>query len=538
MILNFRYRIYAFLFIGFLSVCITSACKKSEEIGKDPYGDAKTALDLKVNTVSSAPIEGEIGSTVTISGNGFAKYKADLSVLFNGEKSVISSSTDTEIKAVVPEGASTGIITVVVGTQILPGPKFRVTGAVKIDKTFASYVGANDDIRSITALPDGRMLIVGDFTDYNNVGIRAGYSKLAIISPLGVLDKSFKPGKGVPSGSLNHAALLLDGKLLVGGQFNTYNNKKNKMGNIAKISLTGVLDSTVYSYINRSGEPKKDTVPSFKAFFSSGVSKMMVQPDGNVIVVGNFKYYMSKTYYPNQKDTIITDSVMVNNLARITPDGSLDKTYNFNTPLNKANDGFNGSIRDAYMQSDGKLVVVGNFSNYNGEAVNKIARINLDGTLDKTLNTGTGPSGQIYSVQPYGSNKLIISGEFLTFNTKSVARVAILNADGSVDESFNTGVGSDGSINKAVRLGNGKILLTGNFQKFNGIIRYGLAIVEPSGQLSKNFNTLGGFIFSNNTFRSPVNDIINVDNGAASVLVGGFNALDLIQNTKLVKITY
>ncbi|WP_316794132.1 DUF5008 domain-containing protein [Pedobacter frigoris] len=538
MILNLRYKICPLVSAALLLIFTASSCKKNEYVGKDPYADAKPALELKVNNTASTPIEGEVGSVVSLSGTGFLKYKENLSVLFNGEKSEVIEITDTQVKVKVPQWASTGIVTFMVGSQLLPGPNFRVNGAVSTDKTFASYVGANGRIYSINALPDGRMLIVGDFNDYNNVGLRAGYSKLAIISPLGVLDKSFKPGKGVPSGTLFHSALLNDGKILIGGQFNTYNNKRNKIGNIAKISLTGVLDSTIYTYMDRGGEPKKDTVPTFNAFFSGGVNKMMVQPDGNVIVIGSFKYYMSKTYYPNQKDTIITDSVLVNNVARITPNGALDKTYNFNTPLNKANDGFNGSIRDAYMQSDGKMVAVGNFSTYNGAPANKIARINLDGSLDNTFNTGSGPSGQIYSIRPYVNGKFIISGEFISFNGKPIAKAAILNPDGSVDESFNTGIGADGSINNATRLGNGKILLTGDFQKFNGITRYGFAIVEPSGQLSPNFNTIGGFGFVPNIFISPVNDVINVDNGEASVLVGGFNSLNLIQNTRLVKITY
>ncbi len=534
MILNSRYKTgYLFLTVGLILLCMVSACKKNNYVGKDPYADAKPPLDIKVNTTGSDPVEGAIASTVTLSGTGFLKYKTDLVVLFNGEKADVISVTDTEVKAKVPENASTGVITLMIGAQIVPGPKFRVNGSVKIDKTFNSYVGANGSILNITALPDNRMLIVGDFTDYNNAGIRAGYSKLAIISPQGVLDKSFKPGKGIPSGYLNRAALLLDGKVLIGGQFTTYGNKKDKVANIAKISLTGAMDSTIYSFVDKSGEFKKDTVPSFGAFFSGSVSQMMVQSDGNVVVMGSFKYYMTKRYYPNQKDTIITDSVAVNNMVRIRADGSLDKTFNFNTQSNQANSGFNGAIYDSFMQADGKMIVVGGFSSYNGENVNRIVRLNENGTLDKTFNTGAGPSGAVYSVRPY-HNQILIAGEFLTFNGKAVAKAAVLNGNGSVDETFNTGISVDGLITKAVPLGNGKILLTGSFQKFNGITRNGFAIVEPTGKLSVNYNTLGGF---GGGFGS-VNDVLNVDNGTASILVGSFTLFDLLQNNRLVKITY
>jgi len=461
-----------------------------------------------------------------------------LIVEFNGQKANVVGVTETAIKAEVPLWASSGIVTITVGSQILPGPKFKVAGNVSIDNTFKSYVGANNIVRSITALPDGRMVIVGDFTDYNNVGTRAGYGRLAIISEDGTIDKSFRLGSGIPSGSLNHTALLQDGKILVGGSIASFNNKKNKIGNILKLSLTGVLDSTVYSYFNKMGEIKKDTVPGFNAFFSNEVNRMMVQPDGNVLVIGNFKYYMRKTYYPDQKDTIITDSVVVNNVARISPSGELDKTYNFNVQANESNNSFNGSIREAYMMEDGKMLAVGNFSAYNGEAVNKIARINLDGTLDKTFNIGSGPSGQVYCIRPYPGGKLLVSGEFLTFNGKPMPKVVLLNSDGSVDEGFNTGIGPDGIVNRAVALANGKILITGNFQKFNNINRYGFAILEPNGTLSPGNNTMGGFIFADNTFRSPVQDVLNVEGQNASILVGSFNSLDLQQNNRLVKITY
>jgi uncharacterized delta-60 repeat protein len=539
MIFNSKYKIVQFLSaVSLLFICGLTSCKKNESIGKDPYGDAKPPLDLKVNALASNPAQGDIASTVTLTGSGFLKYKTTLNVLFNGQKGEILSLSDTEAKVKVPEWASSGVITFMVGAQILPGPKFQVNGNIKIDKAFNSYVGANEDINNITALPDGRMLILGNFTDYNNSGIRSGYSKLAIISAEGILDKSFKPGKGIPSGNLNKAALLLDGKILIGGQFNTYNNKKGRIGNIGKISLNGAMDSTIYSFIDRSGEPKKDTVPSFAAFFSGPVTEMMVQPDGNIIVGGAFKYYIKKCYYPNQKDTIITDSVVVNNMARIKPDGSLDKTYNFNLPANPANDSFNGYIYDAHMQADGKIIVTGAFSSYNGESVNRIARINTDGTLDKSFSIGSGPNDLITSIQPYVNGQVLISGSFSTFNGKAVSKVAILNQNGGVEESFNTGVGADGAVTKASRLGNGKILLTGSFQKFNGINRYGFAVVEPTGQLSPNNNTIGGFIFTDNRFRNPVFDVINVDNGKAAILVGGFSSLDLQQNNRLVKITY
>jgi len=71
------------------------------------------------------------------------------------------------------------------------------------------------------------------------------------------------------------------------------------------------------------------------------------------------------------------------------------------------------------VQSDGKIVLGGQFTSWNGTAVGRIARLNSDGTLDTAFTTNTG-TGAIYSVgtvavQPDG--KILVGGEFTTWNS-------------------------------------------------------------------------------------------------------------------------
>ena len=55
-----------------------------------------------------------------------------------------------------------------------------------------------------------------------------------------------------------------------------------------------------------------------------------------------------------------------------------------------AGSGFNAGVTSIAQQSDGKLIVAGSFTEYNGEAAAGIIRLNLDGTRDTSFITGTG----------------------------------------------------------------------------------------------------------------------------------------------------
>src|SRR4051812_11323541 len=63
--------------------------------------------------------------------------------------------------------------------------------------------------------------------------------------------------------------------------------------------------------------------------------------------------------------------------------GSLDLTFD---PGSSAN----SEIMSVGVQSSGKLIIGGAFSSYNGTNQSRIARLNPDGALDLTFNSGSG----------------------------------------------------------------------------------------------------------------------------------------------------
>ena len=90
-------------------------------------------------------------------------------------------------------------------------------------------------------------------------------------------------------------------------------------------------------------------------------------------------------------------------------------------------------IYTSSIQSDGRIIISGSFDTYNGVARNGIARLNTDGSLDITFNPGTGVNNNIFKTSLQSNGKIIISGSFDTYNGVARNRIARLNTDGSLD---------------------------------------------------------------------------------------------------------
>ena len=141
--------------------------------------------------------------------------------------------------------------------------------------------------------------------------------------------------------------------------------------------------------------------------------------------------------------------------------------------------GLSGSVNSTAIKSDGKIVIVGNFNIFNGVTVNRIVRLNSDGTRDTdfTTNTGTGFNGDPQSIAIQSDGKIVIGGTFATFNGTTVNRIVRLNSDGTRDTDFttNTGIGFNNTVRPVVIQSNGKIIVGGDFTGLNKINRTNLA---------------------------------------------------------------
>ena len=536
---------YMFLaVIGIAALLAAASCKKEVvpgRSGKDPYGDTiRPAVVLNRKTV--VPEEGRINDTVMVFGTGFSGHRKDLIISFNGRSAKILSVTDTSAKVVVPPMASTGNISAQVGQEYSFGPFFRVNGLMEVDQSFPSIRGANGTIEDILALPDDKYLIVGAFTNYDNANIDGGVNRVALINHDGTLNRNFAYGKklngkvtGSPS-TVNAAAVLPDGKLIVAGGFGSYDGY-SYINSIARLYPNGQLDTMTVD------RPSGDTleVSALKGGVLGTVTDVQLQDDGKMILTGFFRYYVQMNYNltaAGGRDSLHLDSTMVNYIVRLNPDGSLDKTYNFDVANDRGKTSVNGAINKSILLPDGKLIIAGAFTKYNGQDANRIARLNPDGSLDPSFHSGTGADQVIYDIDLQPDGKYVIGGAFNQYDGKAMPHVARLNADGSLDPAFTLADGPNGSVIQTGVLPDGKVIVSGYFIEFDEVIRNGFAILNPDGALNTEYNTNGGFSNGGENFSGIVTQILQLPDEYAYLMTGSFTKFDRYTCNRIMKIMY
>ena len=527
-------------YITGMVICLLylQACTKDNisNSGKDPYQDTVTPAIL-IAKGGVTPDRGKADDEITIRGNGFKQHQQDLSILFNGQKGTILTVTDSTVKVKVPAMASTGNITAQVGQQFFFGPFFRVLGPMETDTLYPSFRGADNTIYDILPVDGNKYLIVGDFTNYDNANIDGGINRVARINADGTLDRSFRYGRNTGSPStVVKAAALPDGKYLVAGSFASYEGLPYA-SSITRLYNGGNLETV--NVTRPSG--KVQPTPALKGGVSGVVNNLHVQQDGKIIVIGYFRYYVKPNYNlvsVNGTDSLHLDSTLVNLMCRLHPDGILDSSYNYDLVNHRGKDGPNGVIVRSILLSDGKLLIAGSFTKYNGQDAQRIARLNADGTLDATFQSSTGANGPIeeMAIQPDG--KIVIAGQFNNYGNTPVKSLARLNADGTLDPSLHIEKGSDGGIYNISVMPQGELVLSGSFTKFDDLSRNNFVVLKPDGSVHPNYNTNGGINIGINDVNGGFAKLLQIPGDKTMLGVGSFTRFDFRSCNRIVKIRW
>lgn len=285
------------------------------------------------------------------------------------------------------------------------------------------------------------------------------FFSVIIYAQPGTLDTSFKLVTGT-NDAIHTMSLQSDGKIIIGGWFRSINSIGNN--NIARLNTDGSLDNSF--------DPGTGT--------NDMVHASSILPDGKIIIGGDFWSYNGTTKI---------------RLARLFPDGSLDTNFNNGW-------GPDASVSSIFVQPDGKILITGHFTNYNNIPANHIARLNTDGTLDTSFNSGTGADWDVSTVSTQTDGKIVIGGNFTSYNGIARKNIARLNTDGSLDMTFNTGTGADSNVTNLSIQSDGKIIIGGYFDLYNGTIRKRIARLNTNGSLDTSFNAdLAGIGSINNT---------------------------------------
>jgi hypothetical protein len=480
-----------------LFIMMGLSCSKEPIIQDDPYKGGKEPLGVKFMGDEPSPNAGSPGDEVTFKISGLENYDKKFEFLINETKTDILSFTDSTITVKVPQNASTGGTTLLLNGQSFFGPKFIIQGKVSIDPSFKAVNGTNGAISDIISTSSGYIL-VGAFTNFESQAPAIPVNRIVSISNDGVFQSSLNSRLGA-DGTIQSINRLSSGKYMVSGSLASY-NRVSGLNGITRLNVDGSLDSMQVEVINSNPDRPSfgfDTVATFNGGVVGrppfSIAKSFVK-DNKTIILGNFLFYLSYYYPRSTRENKVIDVTRMAQLARLKENGELDSTYNFDLSTKGGYAGGNGPINDAFMQDDGKIVAVGAFSTFHGLQVNNIVRLNDDGTVDKTFATGSGADGPITSVT-YNSTtgRVLVAGNFKTFNGKSCSGVAMLKTDGSVDDVFKFGQLAGGVPNYAAQLNNGKVLVSGDFNSYAGIIRQGFMILDQNGSLAQGYNNTGAF---------------------------------------------
>jgi uncharacterized delta-60 repeat protein len=168
-------------------------------------------------------------------------------------------------------------------------------------------------------------------------------------------------------------------------------------------------------------------------------------------------------------------------IARLNTDGTIDTSFNTGFMSNSI-----GILRALLLQPDGKIIAGGIQYDYNPGVLKNVFRLNANGTVDGTFNTGSGPLNSVNSLAIQTDGKIIIGGLVSQYNGVNINRIARLNSDGSYDASFNQTISLTGEINVIAVQSDGKIICGGSF-KDGGNFRY-LVRLNADGSKDLSFN--------------------------------------------------
>jgi uncharacterized delta-60 repeat protein len=306
-----------------------------------------------------------------------------------------------------------------------------------LDPWFDAGIGANNDVFTLALTSEGRIIVGGQFSRFNNL---TAWANLAVLLPDGRLDPNFNPTNNTPGGPVYAAAAQADGAILIGGDF-------------------VIIGGALWPYLARmkpGGGVDTNFVP---AAINNGLRALIIQPDGKILIAGRF------TQVGGQPR---------NRIARLSADGSLDTSF---APVS----GADNSIRGMALQPDGRLLIGGQFSTFDGAGRAGIARLMPDGTLDLSFEPGTGTDEEVRSVAVQTDGKILIGGDFENYNGALRSSVARLFSNGTLDPDFDQGV-SDGDFVRVVAPApGGKVWTGGSFGTAGGAARHNLALLGPNG---------------------------------------------------------
>lgn len=345
-----------------------------------------------------------------------------------------------------------------------------------LDNTFHAPIDSNSRIIHFSLQSDGKILAA----QADNSSSFFSGSKIFRLHQDGSIDTSFKSNL-----RSNIIIAQPNGKILI------VENKKNNQP----------------ERLLENGD--KDTTFQVAKGVNGRIFNLLLQADDKIIVYGDFSSY---------------DDISRNNIARVNVDGSLDTTFQPN--LN-----FQPKVHFAALQPNGKIIILRDAVNFLGATKNGLTRLNTDGSIDSFFNPGSSANGTIERIFVLSNGKIMISGDFTAFNGHAAHGLVLLHTDGSVDEEFSAGLGPNNAIFAAWQQAEDKLIISGDFTAYNneGRNRIARIFIDPNeSSVIKRKSIIN--LYPNPT-RSNITLKLKTNHGFTLAIVTDFMGRKLFQQT-------
>jgi uncharacterized delta-60 repeat protein len=332
--------------------------------------------------------------------------------------------------------------------------------------------GFDNSVSRIAKFTNGDYVMVGPFTNYNSVSVK----NIVKSSNNGAWKTPFILG-GASFGGPNdfYYSLYTIGTdtYVYGSQF-SYNEGSTTylQPGMVRISNSGSPDTSfpMSSSTYAAGFNTRFFAPTME------VKDTVVQPNGSIIAVGSFTQYSS-----------VSDNA--NGICRIFSNGIYDVSFSAGT-------GFtffdslsllpNNVPKTLDLFSDGSVVVAGLFTQFNGVNCTGVIKLTQFGQLDTSFSfpsTNGFSGGSPEDILVLTNGQIIVVGSFTSYSGYSANRIIKLNANGTIDTTFNPGIGFDATVRVVKQDESGFLYCGGDFTKYNSFLANRLVKISTSGTI-------------------------------------------------------
>ncbi|MBM3878490.1 MAG: hypothetical protein FJ387_02055 [Verrucomicrobia bacterium] len=375
----------------------------------------------------------------------------------------------------------TGRFDKVGGRSVLRIARLKIDGSVDptFDPGWSVAGGQYTDILDVHVEPDGRLVIAGEFETYRGVASR----NIARLLPDGSPDPTFDPGTGF-NGRVTIVEGGPDGELLAAGWFTGLDGAarrelaKVRLGNpppTPPLVISFPVSAEVFAgrQVGFQVEAKAFPLPAYQWF-----------KDGHPIPAATGPALLFANPAPQDSGDY---SVRIENALSAFTSTPVRLTV-YPAPL------YPGAVDPAFgpapglpfpaaaaSQPDGRIVVAG----VPGSGIASIAvgRFYPDGRRDDTFAPGAGPDRWVNTLVIQPDGRIVLGGTFTSYDGTPAGRIVRLFADGSVDATFHTGEGANNAVDAIGLDRAGRLVVAGSFNRIGNQVRTGLGRLQPDGQL-------------------------------------------------------